>query len=75
MKKYLSCFLVFLMTLSLSLTQVSASNYSDKLTNAYNKAVSYYQSKRQTGFESYDDILARQDDCFDMFNGEGSTKY
>ena len=46
MKKYLSCFLVFLMTLSLSLTQVSASNYSDKLTNAYNKAVSYYQSKR-----------------------------
>ena len=60
MKKYLSCFLVFLMTLSLSLTQVSASNYSDKLTNAYNKAVSYYQSKRQTGFESYDDILASE---------------
>lgn len=60
MKKYLSCFLVFLMTLSLSLTQVSASDYSDKLTNAYNKAVSYYQSKRQTGFESYDDILASE---------------
>ena len=60
MKKYLSCFLVFLMTLSLSLTQVSASNYSDKLTNAYNKAASYYQSKRQTGFESYDDILASE---------------
>lgn len=60
MKKYLSCFLVFLLTLSLSFTQVSASDYSDKLTNAYNKAVSYYQNKRQTGFESYDDILASE---------------
>lgn len=60
MKKFLSCFLVFLLTLSLSFTQVSASDYSDKLTNAYNKAVSYYQNKRQTGFESYDDILASE---------------
>lgn len=60
MKRYLGSLFIFLFVCALTLTPVNATYNTTKLDQAYNKAVSYFEQKSKTGFESYDDILASE---------------
>lgn len=60
MKKYLGSIFIFIFVCALTLSPVNASYNTAQLDLAYRKAVTYFQQKTKTGFESTDDILASE---------------
>ena len=60
MKKYLGSIFIFIFVCALTLSPVNASYNTAQLDLAYSKAVTYFQQKTKTGFESTDDILASE---------------